>query len=61
MNRFLLAAIAVALWLNLLQGFVRPTHAQSSDEAVSYLSSIADDVHALAHGGSGCYNNKICD
>jgi hypothetical protein len=56
-NKFLLFAIAVGLWANAITNFVRPVRADTD----SYLAQIAADMHALAHGGRGCLNTKICD
>jgi hypothetical protein len=56
-NKVLLIAIATGLWANAITTFIRPVHADSD----TYLSQIAHDMHALAHGGAGCLNTKICD
>ncbi len=57
MNKFLLLAIASGLWANALSTFVRPVHADTQ----SYLEQIATATQALAQGGGGCNNTKICD
>jgi hypothetical protein len=57
MNKLLLIAIATGLWANVATTLIRPVHADTE----SYLSLIATDMHALAHGGRGCLNTKICD
>ena len=56
-NKLLLAAIALGLFANAAATLVRPVKADDR----GMLLSIADDVHALAMGGSGCRNRKICD
>lgn len=65
MNKILLALIAVGLWANALESWTRPARADNSE---SYLSDIRDDVsqisadvNALANGGNGCRNTRICD
>ncbi len=57
MNKFVLLAIATGLWANAVTTLIRPSHADSD----SYLSRIAEDMLALATGGRGCKNTKICD
>jgi hypothetical protein len=57
MNKWILIAIATGLWANALTTFIRPVQADSD----TYLSQIAHDMHALARGGAGCNNTKICD
>jgi hypothetical protein len=57
MNKLLLISIATGLWANAVTTLIRPVHADTD----SYLSQIATDMHALARGGRGCLNSKICD
>ena len=66
-NKLVLLAIALGLWANALAAWTHPAKADAAsslnaaDSLVSYVSVIAHDVHALANGGSGCSNRKICD
>ena len=68
MNKILLAAIALGLWANAAATFVRPAHAEFETQDSSVLANIESDlqsiesaVRALAIGGRGCRNKKICD
>jgi hypothetical protein len=56
-NKLVLIAIATGLWANAINTLIRPVHADSN----MCLSQIAHDMHALAHGGAGCLNTRICD
>ena len=58
-TKFLMAAIAVALFANVATTWIRPAAAQANTE--NYLASTANDMQTLIHGGRGCRNTKICD
>jgi len=58
-TKILLGLIAAGLWANAIASYVRPAQAQTDYSL--YLGEIARDVRALANGGRGCRNTKICD
>jgi hypothetical protein len=66
-TKILLAAIAAGLWVNAIGTVLRPARADDTGvwlgriaNELTYLTDIADDVHALANGGLKCTNSKIC-
>lgn len=68
MNKISLAGIALGLWANAAATYVRPAHAEFETRDSSILANIESDlqsidsaVSALANGGRGCRNTKICD
>jgi len=62
MNKLLLTAIALGLWINATITMVRPAGAQSDSlsSVARELSSIAHDFHSLVNGSGDCRNQKLC-
>lgn len=63
-TKFLLALIALGLWANAAGQYMRPAHAygESPEELMAAdVKAIRVAVEALAGGGVGCTNLKICD
>ncbi len=62
-TKFLLAAIALGLWMNVAEQWFRPVALQAQDDSriVNELRSIASDVDSLERIARGtCSNSKIC-
>jgi hypothetical protein len=59
MKHFWMALIAIGLWANAAALWIKPATAQF--DATNLLKNIDANVEALAHGGLGCHNTKICD
>ena len=57
LTKVLLAAIAIALWINALNPWIRPVPAQAQ-MSDAYLSSINNNIRAIAMGV--CVNSKLC-
>ena len=60
-NKLLLTTIAIGLWANVLAPWIKPSPARADMNTDNLLSAIATDIHAIARGGRGCTNLKICD
>lgn len=63
-SKFLLALIALGLWANAASQYLGPAHAfgESPQEVMAKdVKAIRAAVEALASGGFGCTNSKICD
>ena len=68
--KFLLAIIALGLWMNLFSSLLRPPiTVKAGGEDTSYdvgqiayhLGEIHSDLAAIKDGGANCRNTKICD
>ena len=55
-TKIILALIAMALWLNLIEAWTRPASAQGTVDA--YLSNIDVQLRAITNGT--CKNTKVC-
>jgi hypothetical protein len=63
-TKFLLAMIALGLWAHVAGQYLRPAKAfgESPEEIMARdVKAIRAAVEALAGGGVGCTNSKICD
>jgi hypothetical protein len=64
-TKILLLLIAVALWMNALNPWLKPMPVQAQSDTVRILSSIDANVNAihtyiLGIAGGSCSNSKIC-
>ena len=62
-TKFLLALIAVGLWANATGQYLRPAQAfgEPTEIMAGDVKAIRAAIEALASGGVGCTNSKICD
>ena len=60
MRHFWTAAIAIGLWASATALWLKPAKAQFEPSMSAYLKSMDDNLRALAKGGPGCSNTKIC-
>jgi hypothetical protein len=65
-TKVIFAFIAAGLWANAVTTLIQPAHAQAKEQAewlgriALQAQSIAGDLRALASGGVGCTNPKLC-
>lgn len=60
-TKILLALAVAGLWANAISGTMRSASAGAIDDLAYEIRQIRNATEAIASGGLGCSNSKICD